>query len=123
MRGFDVPACKGADGFDARGRQCVKHVCCFKTLCGHGNNPEPLLSTSPIPCRRAQWFAVLLGPFGCTLRWLLSQYNYHLPGAWHWLPAGTLAANMLGCLTDFIVGVRSPPCPRHPLSIRDGLYT
>jgi len=66
---------------------------------------------------------VLLGPFGCTLRWLLSQYNYRLPGSWHWLPAGTLAANMLGCLTDSIVGVRSPPCPRRPLSIRDRLYT
>ncbi|KAK9831415.1 hypothetical protein WJX81_002965 [Elliptochloris bilobata] len=55
--------------------------------------------------RRAQWFAMLLGPFGCMLRWLLSRLNYRLPGSWRWLPAGTLAANMLGCLTDFIVGV------------------
>lgn len=56
--------------------------------------------------RRAQWLALLLGPSGCVLRWLLSQYNYRLPGAARWLPAGTLAANMLGCLTDFVVGVR-----------------
>lgn len=56
--------------------------------------------------RRGQWLALLLGPFGCVLRWLLSQYNYKLPGAARWLPAGTLAANMLGCLTDFVLGVR-----------------
>lgn len=48
---------------------------------------------------------MLLGPLGCTARWLLSQYNYRLPGGWRWLPAGTLAANLLGCLTDFVVGV------------------
>ena len=64
------------------------------------------LLTAGGPCRRAQWLALLLGPFGCVLRWLLSQYNYRLPGAARWLPAGTLAANMLGCLTDAVVGVR-----------------
>ena len=57
--------------------------------------------------RRAQWLAVLFGPFGCTLRWLLSKYNYKLPGHWKWLPAGTLAANMIACLVDYAVGVRA----------------
>ncbi|EIE22217.1 hypothetical protein COCSUDRAFT_42582 [Coccomyxa subellipsoidea C-169] len=54
--------------------------------------------------RRAQWLAVLFGPFGCTLRWLLSKYNYKLPGHWKWLPAGTFAANMIACLVDYLVG-------------------
>lgn len=61
-------------------------------------------------CRRGQWLAVLFGPFGCTLRWMLSKTNYKLPGSWKWLPIGTLAANMLGCLVDYIVGVRFSPC-------------
>ena len=56
-------------------------------------------------CRRAQWLAVLFGPAGCTARWLLSQANYTLPGRWKWLPAGTLAANMIACLVDYVVGV------------------
>jgi fluoride ion exporter CrcB/FEX len=63
---------------------------------------------------------VLLGPAGCTARWLLSQYNYRLPGGWRWLPAGTLAANLLGCLTDFVVGVRGR-APRMPASLRCAL--
>ena len=56
-------------------------------------------------CRRGQWLAILLGPFGCTVRWLLSKTNYKLKGSWNWLPIGTFAANMLGCLVDYIVGV------------------
>ena len=56
-------------------------------------------------CRRGQWLAVLLGPFGCTIRWLLSKTNYKLRGRWNWLPIGTFAANMLGCLVDYILGV------------------
>lgn len=56
-------------------------------------------------CRRSQWLAVLFGPFGCTLRWALSKTNYRLPGKWNWLPVGTLAANMLACLIDYIAGV------------------
>lgn len=35
------------------------------------------------------------------LRWLLSKWNYRLPGKWAWLPGGTLAANMLGTTIDF----------------------
>ncbi|CAK0780113.1 hypothetical protein CVIRNUC_004940 [Coccomyxa viridis] len=54
--------------------------------------------------RRGQWLAVLLGPFGCTTRWLLSKTNYKLRGRWNWLPVGTFAANMLGCLVDYILG-------------------
>ncbi len=59
-------------------------------------------------CRRAQWLAVLFGPPGCFLRWYLSRFNYKLPGHWKWLPCGTFAANMIACLVDYIVGVRSP---------------
>ena len=55
--------------------------------------------------------AVLCGPFGCTLRWLLSKANYKLPGSWNWLPIGTFAANMLGCMIDYFVGVIQLNCP------------
>jgi fluoride ion exporter CrcB/FEX len=51
---------------------------------------------------------VLFGPPGCFLRWYLSRFNYKLPGHWKWLPCGTFAANMIACLVDYIVGVRSP---------------
>ncbi len=54
--------------------------------------------------------AILFGPFGCTLRWLLSMTNYKLPGSWKWLPIGTFAANMLGCTIDYFVGVSHLPC-------------
>ena len=54
--------------------------------------------------------AILFGPFGCTLRWLLSMTNYKLPGSWKWLPIGTLAANMLGCTIDYFVGVSRFHC-------------
>ncbi|PRW44982.1 Camphor resistance family isoform 1 [Chlorella sorokiniana] len=50
---------------------------------------------------RTIWMCCLLGPFGCTLRWWLSRWNYKLPGALAWFPAGTFAANMLGTTTDF----------------------
>lgn len=68
----------------------------------------PLLCTMTTSgcSRRAQWLAVLFGPFGCTLRWLLSKYNYKLHGHWKWLPVGTFAANMIACIVDYILGVR-----------------
>jgi fluoride exporter len=52
---------------------------------------------------RTAWLAVLFGPFGCLLRWKLSFYNYKLKGRWVWLPAGTLAANLLGTAVIFAV--------------------
>lgn len=55
--------------------------------------------------RRGRWLAVLFGPFGCTLRWLLSKTNYTLPGEYNWLPVGTLAANMLACTINFFIWV------------------
>ena len=61
-------------------------------------------------CRRQQWLAILFGPFGCTLRWVLSKSNYKLPGSWKWLPIGTFAANMLGCTIDYFVGVSHLGC-------------
>ena len=70
-------------------------------------------------CRRGQWLAVLLGPFGCTARWLLSKTNYKLKGSWKWLPIGTFAANMLACLVDYIVGVRlSTRCLQETIPVR-----
>ncbi|PSC73475.1 UPF0695 membrane isoform X2 [Micractinium conductrix] len=50
---------------------------------------------------RTVWVSCLLGPAGCILRWWLSKWNYTLAGEWAWLPAGTLAANMLGTAVDF----------------------
>lgn len=51
------------------------------------------------------WFAILLGPFGCWLRWLLARLNGKLgpAPAWSWFPAGTFAANMLACVLDYAV--------------------
>ena len=45
---------------------------------------------------------MLLGPVGCLLRWRLSPLNYSLPGRARFLPAGTLAANCLGCAASFM---------------------
>eukprot|EP00887_Chlorella_sp_A99_P004152 scaffold23.g4152.t1 len=50
---------------------------------------------------RTIWVDCLFGPFGCFLRWRLSQYNYKMGGAWAWFPIGTFAANMLGTAIDF----------------------
>ncbi|CAL5222003.1 g4291 [Coccomyxa viridis] len=54
--------------------------------------------------RRGRWLAVLFGPIGCTLRWALSFLNFKLSGEWNWLPVGTLAANMLACTVNFLIG-------------------
>lgn len=40
----------------------------------------------------------------CWLRWFFSRYNYRLPGAWAWLPAGTLGVNLAGTLVDAGLG-------------------
>jgi len=64
-----------------------------------------VLDWSLVLCRRGQWLAILFGPLGCTLRWLLSKTNYKLPGSWNWLPIGTFSANMLACLVDYVIGV------------------
>ena len=45
---------------------------------------------------RTMMYATLCAPAGALLRWYLSVYNGSLPGSWSWLPAGTLAANVLG---------------------------
>jgi fluoride exporter len=50
---------------------------------------------------RSAWFCSLFAPFGCILRWYLSRFNYTLPGQWAWLPAGTLGANLVGCISTF----------------------
>lgn len=95
-----TPACPGTA---APGQP----IASLPSMLGYGQALVHCKCTTHPARRRAQWLAVLLGPAGCTARWLLSQYNYRVPGAWRWLPAGTLAANLLGCLTDFIVGVRA----------------
>ena len=60
--------------------------------------------------RRSQWFAIIFGPFGATLRWLLSGYNSRLPRPLHWFPIGTFAANMLACIIDFVLAVSGQTC-------------
>lgn len=50
---------------------------------------------------RSAWLCSLFAPFGCVLRWYLSRFNYTLPGRWAWLPAGTLGANLVGCIIIF----------------------
>ncbi len=44
------------------------------------------------------------GPPGALLRWQLGSLNGALPGQ-AWLPAGTLAANLLACAIIFAVQV------------------
>lgn len=46
--------------------------------------------------------AVLIGPIGCLLRYTLSRYNGAVQ-QWKWFPAGTFAANMLGCTVNFLI--------------------
>ena len=55
--------------------------------------------------RRARWGAVLAAPPGCVLRWRLAPLNYRLRGRLRALPAGTLAANALGCLCTALLSV------------------
>ena len=55
--------------------------------------------------RRAQWFAVLFGPFGALLRWQLTKLNFRLPGQAKWFPLGTFTANMMACCIDFALAV------------------
>ena len=45
---------------------------------------------------RQSWFAILMAPFGCVLRYHLSRLNYKSKGKFHWAPTGTFLANMLG---------------------------
>ena len=72
------------------------------------------------PVRRGVWTAVLAAPLGALTRWRLSPLNYRLPGAWRFLPAGTLAANVGGCLLTCAVAAwtaRVPPGPGSPSAI------
>lgn len=67
---------------------------------------------NPSASRRGEWLAVVLAPVGCLLRWRLATLNYKLPGKWKFLPAGTLAANVGGCVVTFTVAAvlaRRPP--------------
>lgn len=57
---------------------------------------------------RTMLYSMLLGPFGALLRWQLSGLN----GSWSlterlsWIPAGTLAANLLGAMVSItLIGV------------------
>lgn len=50
---------------------------------------------------RQIWLALLLGPFGCLCRWLLSRLNYQIEGDWKWFPLGTFIANILAATIDF----------------------
>lgn len=54
--------------------------------------------------RRQQWFALLFAPFGCILRWILSDLNVTQNRPLPWFPVGTFAANMIACCIDFIIG-------------------
>ena len=72
----------------------------FATLAGVDSRQSHYL-------RRAQWFAILLGPFGAVMRWQLSKLNFKLPGRAQWFPAGTFAANMIACCVDYALEVRS----------------
>ena len=47
---------------------------------------------------RTMWYSCLLAPIGALLRWKLSAWNGRLPGSWSWVPAGTLAANLIACI-------------------------
>lgn len=72
----------------------------FATLAGVDSRQSHYL-------RRAQWFAILLGPFGAVMRWQLSKLNFKLPGRAKWFPAGTFAANMIACVVDYALMVRA----------------
>ena len=55
--------------------------------------------------RRQQWFALLMAPFGCSLRWLLARLNNRNDSnCWPWFPLGTFLANMIACTIDFVIG-------------------
>lgn len=50
------------------------------------------------------WLSVLFAPFGCICRWLLSKCNYSLKKKnLDWLPLGTLAANWIGVMIDYVL--------------------
>eukprot|EP01026_Neomeris_dumetosa_P045722 TRINITY_DN3875_c1_g1_i1.p2 TRINITY_DN3875_c1_g1~~TRINITY_DN3875_c1_g1_i1.p2 ORF type:complete len:166 (-),score=13.73 TRINITY_DN3875_c1_g1_i1:364-798(-) len=53
---------------------------------------------------RYYWFATIFAPFGCALRWKLSNYNFKLQQL-PWLPTGTFIANQLACIIDIIIEV------------------
>uniref|UniRef100_A0A7S4J026 Fluoride ion transporter CrcB n=1 Tax=Odontella aurita TaxID=265563 RepID=A0A7S4J026_9STRA len=53
------------------------------------------------PFYRTMWLSALFTPPGAVLRWKLSVWNGRLRGeSRRWIPAGTLAANVLGCLVS-----------------------
>mmetsp|Transcript_11854 Transcript_11854/g.25040 ORF Transcript_11854/g.25040 Transcript_11854/m.25040 type:complete len:557 (+) Transcript_11854:148-1818(+) len=49
---------------------------------------------------RTMWYSCLLAPLGSILRWKLSAFNGKLTlrDSWTWIPAGTLAANLIACI-------------------------
>lgn len=49
---------------------------------------------------RSMVYALLFAPPGALLRWSLSGMNGTMPDNWSWLPAGTLAANLLGSVVS-----------------------
>lgn len=62
---------------------------------------------------RKIWLAVLFAPFGCVSRWLLAKLNYSLRRErFKWLPLGTLAANWIGVVIDYVLAsitIRTSP--------------
>lgn len=49
------------------------------------------------------WLSVLFAPFGCIGRWLLSKLNYKMKNSWNWFPVGTLVANWIGVILDYVL--------------------
>lgn len=66
-----------------------------------GSLIAPSVQGLPTPSDSYIWLGILFGPFGCLLRWRLAVLNYSLPRPYHWLPLGTLCANLLACMLDF----------------------
>ncbi|KAL6754990.1 hypothetical protein V8C86DRAFT_271040 [Haematococcus lacustris] len=64
-------------------------------------------AATPGPKLLVLWLSLLLGPWGCLLRWRLGlRLNARLPcPAAAWFPAGTLAANQAACLLDYAMYV------------------
>jgi len=47
--------------------------------------------------------AVLMGPFGCYLRFYLSRLNGSMAGRHAWFPLGTFLANMIACTVNYSI--------------------
>ncbi len=77
-------------------------VLCLAALLAALASCAATVGAAHAPSSRQICLAALFGPFGVILRWHLGRWNGAL-GAAPWLPAGTLAANTLGCVFDAAV--------------------